>query len=537
MQDDKMMRMTDFMFSSSVANMGSGNRQATINKEMIQYPAPNHYEPPVNDKITPAQIRQREKIEVKKQTTKPRQPRRKKDRTEEDQRMYRTDTRVPIIQGDVEQTKAPQIQNVYTLGMADRDKMIDSDLPGPGSHEIKSKIGDAPAFDMGKPSKDTKADRDQTGPNSYNIVLKSRAPKYTFGGKPGITLLSKGTFKSMKPGPGAYDMKDTQFRKPTTKFSKAGKQSLAKINGVPGPDMYNPTETKIESDHFSFPRAARIEDDNRNNKHRVPGPGEYEVLNTLPKGQAKSMLGGSLEHPKLKDNGVPGPGNYFENGNTGSDYLNHVGTVKIVDKPPRFKDVVIEEDNSKKLKPARIIEPKSSNDKLYTLPNGKQEKLYSLGMGEREPISQKLLVPGPGEYVITDDGKKQYKFHMGMRTNYKANKGQDTPGPGEHLTDLYEQIGPTHLIGTGQRSDLGVGKAYLTPGPGQYNVRGKNEGAQVKFGNEIKNTKIKKTYEPGPGSYDLPGTVGNIPRYLRLKQEREEMARLADDKSEDLELL
>ncbi len=30
----------------------------------------------------------------------------------------------------------------------------------------------------------------------------------------------------------------------------------------------------------------------------------------------------------------------------------------------------------------------------------------------------------------------------------------------------------------------------------------------------MKMTKIKKTFEPGPGSYDLPTTVGHIPKYL-----------------------
>jgi hypothetical protein len=320
-------------------------------------------------------------------------------------------------------------------------------------------------------------------------------------------------------------MKDTQFKKPTTKFSKAGKQSLAKINGVPGPDSYNPRATSLEADNYSFPRGARGEDVGKPANQRNPGPGEYETLHTLPKGQTKSMLGGSLDPPKIKDNGVPGPGNYFEGEHTGSEYFNHVPSVKIKNDPPRFKEAKQEEDNSKKLKDHRPIVDK------------RPKPGYSIGKGVRDPVSSKFETPGPNAYNVSEEAKKNYRFHMGMRTTYKANKGQDAPGPGEYLTDLYEQIGPTHLIGTGQRSDLGVGKAYLAPGPGQYNVRGKVDGPEIRFGNEVKSNKIKKTYEPGPGSYDLPGTVGNIPRYLRLRQEREEMERLADDKSEDLELL
>ena len=32
----------------------------------------------------------------------------------------------------------------------------------------------------------------------------------------------------------------------------------------------------------------------------------------------------------------------------------------------------------------------------------------------------------------------------------------------------------------------------------------------------MKVTKIKKTFEPGPGSYDLPTTVGHIPKHHLL---------------------
>jgi len=32
----------------------------------------------------------------------------------------------------------------------------------------------------------------------------------------------------------------------------------------------------------------------------------------------------------------------------------------------------------------------------------------------------------------------------------------------------------------------------------------------------MKNTRIKKTFEPGPGSYDLPSATGHIPKYLLI---------------------
>lgn len=95
------------------------------------------------------------------------------------------------------------------------------------------------------------------------------------------------------------------------------------------------------------------------------------------------------------------------------------------------------------------------------------------------------------------------------------------PGPGEYEVGVPKNLhGHAHVIGTGHRSDLGVGKAYLAPGPGQYNVRSKNDGKRVSFGKDRKKNKIKKGYNPGPGSYNLPGTVGNIPKYMLLANQR-----------------
>lgn len=100
------------------------------------------------------------------------------------------------------------------------------------------------------------------------------------------------------------------------------------------------------------------------------------------------------------------------------------------------------------------------------------------------------------------------------------------PGPGEYETDVapLHHTNLAHVIGTSVRSDLGVGKAHLYPGPGEYETRKDvtQGGPEVAFGSEIKKTKIKKTYEPGPGSYDLPTSVGHIPKYLLIGKSAEE---------------
>ena len=154
--------------------------------------------------------------------------------------------------------------------------------------------------------------------------------------------------KDAGPGPGSYENKDVQFKKPCTKFSKAAKQTLTKMTGPPPSQEFDPQPAKPESDKYSFPLSKRF-DDTRGKDSKQPGPGEYEVLNQLPKGQHKSMLGGSLDPPLDKDNGVPGPGNYFGD-STGSEYLNHIPGVIFNDKPERFKKPATDNKNMKDYK-------------------------------------------------------------------------------------------------------------------------------------------------------------------------------------------
>lgn len=529
-----MSHMTDFIYTSPVADLGYGRRQETINKEVIEYPAPNNYDQTLSKKQIDHHKQQRKRITVREPLPVERAARRKKDRTEKLDSRSRGAPAI-IHPGQEEPPNGSEFdplsqQNVYTLGMEERDKRKVIEGPGPGSHNIKSTIGSGPKYLIGGAEKDTKIDRDQAGPNSFNIVLKSRAPKYSFGTRSGVGLGygPPGQFKSLKPGPGAYELKDEQFKKPCTKFSKAAKQTLLKQQGPPPSKTFNPKPVDLEADKYSFPLARRLEDPIRDNNMRSPGPGEYMVEDKLSKGQAKSMLGGSTAPQKIKDNDVPGPGNYFQEGDA-NEYLYHIPGVKIVSKPDRFKFKKDEEGDINK----------------DALDDGKPQKLnqpaFSIGKGLREPIKNKFNTPGPNYYFKEDDKDdknkdKKFHFHMGMRTNYKSNRGQDMPGPAEYHPDIYQPITHAHFIGTSHRSDLGVGKAYLQPGPGDYETRGKFDGPQIKFGNEAKNTKIKKTYEPGPANYDLPGTVGNIPKYLRLKQEREMLDRI-DDKSDNMEIL
>jgi hypothetical protein len=70
---------------------------------------------------------------------------------------------------------------------------------------------------------------------------------------------------------------------------------------------------------------------------------------------------------------------------------------------------------------------------------------------------------------------------MGVKTQVK-NKALENPGAGEYETDIapITNTNLSHVIGTGSRSDLGVGKAYLYPGPGHYSPTSRNDGTRVR---------------------------------------------------------
>ena len=71
-------------------------------------------------------------------------------------------------------------------------------------------------------------------------------------------------------------------------------------------------------------------------------------------------------------------------------------------------------------------------------------------------------------------------------------------------------------MGTDLRNELAKPHAHLYPGPGHYEFPDHTQdGNAVSFTKDPKQTKIIKTYAPGPNSYGPLMTVGIIPHYER----------------------
>ena len=212
------------------------------------------------------------------------------------------------------------------------------------------------------------------------------------------------------------------------------------------------------------------------------------------------MLGGSTSAKAYQDNGVPGPNAYQQN---------PIHSIPGFVIKPDTQKVNREEDKNKE-----PVGPQRYNPVNPSHKHSDYLKANSIGNAKRAAIVQALNVPGPGKYNIAGDFERAQdkpKFHMGIKTQGFAGKNLDMPGPGEYETDVIpiHHSNVAHFIGTSVRSDLGVGKAYMYPGPGEYEAQIDSQmDPRIRiagtFGTDKKDTVIKKTFAPGPGSYDLP---------------------------------
>lgn len=176
------------------------------------------------------------------------------------------------------------------------------------------------------------------------------------------------------------------------------------------------------------------------------------------------MLGGSTEEKPFPDNGNPGPAAYKQ------IEQNSIPCFKIVQ---HTKNVKRSNEDIAKMEKTKDVGPLSYSPRNPSLYRSDHLKKNSIGNATRQDMVARNKVPGPGNYVITGDfekGKENPKFHMGIKTSGFMGKNLDMPGAGEYETDVIpiHHSNVAHFIGTSVRSDLGVGKAYMYPGPGEY---------------------------------------------------------------------
>lgn len=372
-------------------------------------------------------------------------------------------------------------------------------------------------------------DRDSLGPGSYQIKAASTAPNFSlaarFDGDAHPDRLRRPQHlmprPSQAPGPGAYDLPSCvkvakPLKNPTFGNAKREWSDLPKDS--PAPNQYKNIVKHTETSYaFSIPKAVGSEDNKLYKESLMPGPGAYKINRDLQGGLAKSILGGTLNGGKeLVDNGVPGPGTH------NAKELYHPPGFRIVPHTNGRADKQSEDHNGEGIE---SVGPQTYNPNYPTHTMG----FIKIGTGTREdPKPSNYFAPAPTTYDLLgqfEKAKANPKFHMGIKVGARGNKNFDQPGPGEYETDVapLNNTNVAHVVGTSLRSDLGVGKAHLFPGPGEYEVRPRFDGPLIGFGTEMKKNKLKKTFEPGPGTYEIPSTIGHLPKHVLMTSAQEKM--------------
>ena len=370
------------------------------------------------------------------------------------------------------------------------------DFPGPGSYNIPNFLDLSMHTKSNKhirPVKDRsdKSKIDTPGPASYN----PHKPKTVIGFSMGNKTYDFVSESVNIVGPGQYDCNYSAIKPAVSKSIGKGKRTPQNPPNVPGPGAYSATDIR-EVPQFVFSKDPRgkvfIPD--------YPGPGEYSIPGLTD--ELKHKMGNSIlpRRPLItKDTDNPGPGAY---------------NARLPTTCPSFSI-------GRGKRPDIIGVSKKPGPGDYSPQNqsfGAHSK--SIGSGLRPPNSKLTHFPGPGAYEsnsFTDQGPK-YSL-VGRKADPK--NPIVPPGPGQYDPDI-SSVKPQGLhavIGTGQRTNESRRGLKSVPGPGTYNPVVKSDQPKWSFKKDPKE-KIIFEDEPGPGQYEIPCSVPDVPKYLLIKHKK-----------------
>lgn len=146
-----------------------------------------------------------------------------------------------------------------------------------------------------------------------------------------------------------------------------------------------------------------------------------------------------------------------------------------------------------------------------------------MGIGKRNELSGSPDIrsrPGPGTYTTKSFIGEGPKIGMKSRDSLKDNSRTLSPGPGAYEPKMTSVLGkaPSVGLGHGKRSGaLELKSGSTVPGPGYYPVKEIKEGPRFGFGTS-KRAEDKSNNVPGPGKYEIPSMVGDLPPHERSKR-------------------
>ena len=425
------------------------------------------------------------------------------------------------------------------------------------------KHSSVPAYSIGKkfPVEPITTNKLSPSPNLYNTRKEEiLVPTASFG-KAARSLSAP---KTNNPGPGSYNINSFVDKKPEKKKRKTlkilkDKNEKPKIE-TPGPASYNPSkpktqiaysignktfslndseDKKIGPGHYSpninavkpvktstIPKASK---DIRSVSVELPGPGFYEVP-IIKESPNYIFSKEKKDFAKVFD--YPAPGRY----NVSEDLKNKIGKTIVPRRPLITKD----SDNPG---------PGAYNVKLPS-----SNLSFSVGRGKRAGMTTTKEIPGPGQYSPIDPSHTTIAKSIGTSKRPEISKFNNFPGPGTYDSKSFVSEGPKHsmlgrktetknnveppgpgyynpninavkpdtvhpVIGTGQRISEGKKEIKTFPGPGAYDVSFSKDSPKWTFKKDPKE-KVSYEDEPGPGQYDIPTTIPDVPKYLVSKNKK-----------------
>mmetsp|Transcript_5465 Transcript_5465/g.8867 ORF Transcript_5465/g.8867 Transcript_5465/m.8867 type:complete len:226 (+) Transcript_5465:108-785(+) len=127
---------------------------------------------------------------------------------------------------------------------------------------------------------------------------------------------------------------------------------------------------------------------------------------------------------------------------------------------------------------------------------------YSFTSSSTTSKDKDSKAPGPGQYLMTNVDKD--KFSKSPAFVFSSGKSDSKwaamPGPGAYSPVDAGFVSPKWMFTNGDR--LKPLKKSTTPGPGQYDTRGKTEGQEVSFPGKPE-AKLGRSLTPGPGTYKI----------------------------------
>ncbi|EGR29408.1 hypothetical protein IMG5_156010, partial [Ichthyophthirius multifiliis] len=309
------------------------------------------------------------------------------------------------------------------------------------------------------------------GPGAYTPQKKQKfiPPQWKIGTQ------SRGNSNvNNSPGPGSYQIKP-KFTNEGEKYSFAGKPNENKFDIKPGPGAYQPNYS------FSMKQLPQYSISKRyisSARGRTPGPGQYQHQSTVL--NRPSMIFPKSNRAEMWQNQqFPGPGSY-------KNMLNQT-------QGPKYGF-----GTSRRDKNNNCFVPGPGNYNMNSSFNTNK----GFSMVSRQNQTNQELVPGPGAYnplLIVKQSAPRYKIGTASRD---GNINNNLPGPGSYQPKFYHRPNiPSYRLGADTRKPLNMSE--MTPGPGQYNIPGTNNGPKltIKGFNNDSLFNAQKQGIPGPGAY------------------------------------